>query len=184
MVIHTTSHLFKFGWETIASALWHMYPTKAFPHVKETFMIDHRIIPEKEQLVVRRLGRVSDDLPTIAHPFIGEVIEYFVLEETVVDRKLQKLDVTVKGLTKTEYYSFLKTCTFQRDTRDTTAFKGVQEFEIMGFGPFNSTLNSLAARKIADFYSKNRDVCAMHEAIGHYINHNSNRKNTFGNTAS
>ncbi|GFE55899.1 zinc finger containing protein, putative [Babesia ovis] len=106
-----------------------MYPSKYYPHVHEVYTIDHEVVPELQQLKVRRIARVKYNLPSIVHYIVGPSIEYMILEDSLVELNAHKLSHRTVGLTMKDFY----TTHTENSTGSNSTLEVTREGNIAGF---------------------------------------------------
>ncbi|CDR97516.1 CSL zinc finger domain containing protein, putative [Babesia bigemina] len=174
-MLFTKTFLCNLDWDSVTRAFYRMYPSKYYPHVKEVHVIDHELVPEKRQLRVRRIARVKYDLPSIVHYIVGPSIEYFVLEDSVVDLGARCLSHRTFGLTMKDSYTYNETATIRATPNGQSEYSSSTDFGILAFGFLNSTLEAVSppnrvlfishlqvARRVVSDFSKTE---AHHKAL-------------------
>ncbi|KAK1937403.1 hypothetical protein X943_001604 [Babesia divergens] len=164
-MLFTKSFVCNFDWEIVARAFYRMYPSKHYPHVRDIHIIDHEVIPESKQLKVRRIARVTYNFPSIVHYIVGPSIEYMMLEESLLDLNTRSISVKTTGFTMLDSYRYDEEASLMMAGSGKTQYNSAIEFRILGFGFFNSTLESVARRVVTEFSEKDSITKAIVEAV-------------------
>ncbi|KAK1442466.1 hypothetical protein BgAZ_404960 [Babesia gibsoni] len=164
-MMFTKSFYCNLDWESLSRGFYRMYPSKHYPYLRDVHIIDHQVLPATRQLKVRRIGRVRYDLPSIVHYIVGSRIEYMLLEESLLDLNTREISVKTVGCTMTDTYSYEEEAAFRCVGNGEVKYHSAINFRILGFGIFNSTLESVTCRVVSDFSKNNCVKMAMKDAV-------------------
>ncbi|CCD25258.1 Ups1p NDAI_0E04410 [Naumovozyma dairenensis CBS 421] len=118
VLVHKNTHIFQHDFRSVSCAFFNRYPNPYSSHVLSIDTLSRRVDTQDGKLYTTRLLKKQGKLPSWTSSLIGRVSDSWIIEYSVIDPKLQKMETYTKNLDHIKILKVEEYTTYYYDSKN------------------------------------------------------------------